>query len=366
MKIAVLGAGGFVGSRLIEYCHNRADFEFIPILRSPKSLARLSKINPKRILVNTSCVNQLSDSLGGFDWVLNLSSGQWNQILPDVKKIWEACEIANVPRLIHISSAVVFGQVENEAINDDSNPDLNSWMLYAQEKGRAEMFLRGKMGLAKTKIVVLRPGLIWGPRSPWTILPAKQLLLGKAWISCSGRGICNLVHVDNVVRYVLRVIGCQKQLDGFFNIADPEARTWLDYYISIAQGLGFPLDRIQLTESGPGLFSPGALLERLKQNPFFYELMRKILNNLSSESKSTLKYYLPGLAGGGTMVPLPVRFPVQQTKPQISRELWALQNTRYQLSSEKFYKEFGDPNLLDSSTCLSSSVAWLKFAGFSA
>ena len=28
MKIAVFGAGGFVGSRLIDYCHNRADFEF--------------------------------------------------------------------------------------------------------------------------------------------------------------------------------------------------------------------------------------------------------------------------------------------------------------------------------------------------
>jgi nucleoside-diphosphate-sugar epimerase len=366
VKIAVLGAGGFVGSRLIEYCQTLTEFEFIPILRSPKSLARLSKINPRRVMVNTSSVGQLSNSLRGFDAVINLSSGQWNQILMDVETIWESCQTAGVPRLIHTSSAVVFGQVENPEINDDSPPDLKSWMLYAREKGRAEVFLREKMGSGKTKIIVLRPGLIWGPRSPWTILPAKQLSAGNAWLCRSGKGICNLVHVDNVVRYVLKILRSDRMLDGFFNISDPEVITWLDYYTTIAQNLGYPVDRIQLTESRPRVLSLGSMMEVLKQNPSFYEWMKRLLNVLSSESKSNLKYYFPTLAGGGASVPLPVGLSRPTEKPKVSKELWALQNTRHPLSSRKFLQQFGDPNLLGYSECLSTSVAWLRFAGFSA
>ena len=56
------------------------------------------------------------------------------------------------------------------------------------------------MADGRITIVVLRPGLIWGPRSPWVLGPASELVNGTAYLVGDGGGICNLIYVDNLVR----------------------------------------------------------------------------------------------------------------------------------------------------------------------
>lgn len=366
MKIAILGAGGFVGSRLMEQAALTPEWQFVPVLRSPKNLARLSKLGVTARFADTGRLEPLAEALEGFEAVVNLAAGDWTSIRADAELAHAACARAGTKLLIHLSSAVVFGRVESPTLDDDSAPDLGSWMLYAREKGLAENFLRERMGAAAPRVVVLRPGLIWGPRSPWSALPARQLAGGVAWLGGGGRGICNLVHVDNLARYVHQVLRSPATVSGCYNVADPGTVTWQEFYAAVATGLGYPGSRIRLTEAGPHRTSPGAVLDWLKQQPPFYRLMKKLLKSLSSESKSQLKHYLPGLAGGRYQPPWPADAPVPESAPRLTREHWALQNTVHRLPTQKFVRDFGDPGLMGFEAGLASTLAWLRFAGYGA
>jgi nucleoside-diphosphate-sugar epimerase len=366
VQIAVLGAGGFVGSRLMEQAALTPQWQFVPVLRSPKNLARLSKLGIAARFADTSRVDSLASALDGHEVVINMAAGDWTSIRSDAAIAYEASARAGVRLLIHLSSAVVFGRVLSPDIHDDSAPELDSWMLYAREKGQAEVFLRARMAAGGPGIVVLRPGLIWGPRSPWCALPARQLAMGAAWLGGSGRGVCNLVHVDNLLRYVSQVLPSAGRVSGFYNVADPDTVTWQAFYDAIALGLGYPLSRIHTTEAGPRVASPGALLERLKQWPPFYRVMKGLLKGLSAEAKSRLKYYLPALAGGGFEAPCPVDAPVVESAPRLTREQWALHNTRHRLPTAKFVRDFGDPRLMSFEEGLAATLAWLRFAGYGA
>lgn len=366
MRIAVLGAGGFVGSRLMEQAALTPAWTLVPVLRSPKNLARLSKLGVTARFADTSRVDSLAAALQGHEAVINLAAGDWTSIRADAALAYEASARAGARLLIHLSSAVVFGRVQSPDIHDDSPPELDSWMLYAREKGQAENFLRAQLSTDGPRVVVLRPGLIWGPRSPWSALPARQLAGGIAWLGGSGNGVCNLVHVDNLLRYVRQVLQSPAAVGGFYNVADPGTVTWRAFYEAVAAGLGYPVTRIRTTEAGPRLASPGAMLDWLKQRPPFYRFMKGLLRKLSSESKSQLKYHLPALAGGGFQPPCPVDAPVRESAPRLTREQWALHNTRHRLPTTKFVRDFGDPGLMSFDEALAATLPWLRFAGYGA
>src|SRR6185369_17001103 len=105
---------------------------------------------------DVSCVESLSSAISGCDVVLNLTIDDPLQMATNTKVICKACTTEGIQLLIHISSAEVFGRVEDPNINDDSPPDLHHWMAYARGKGQAEVILRKQMRRAPFAIVVLR------------------------------------------------------------------------------------------------------------------------------------------------------------------------------------------------------------------
>jgi len=361
--VAILGGGGFVGSRLVEHAILTGRL-VVPVVRSPKSIARLSKLGAECRLANTGRLESLTEALRGHDVVVNLASGDWTSIAGDAELAYRASAAAGVKLHMHMSSAVVFGRVESDAIHDDSPPDLGNWMLYAREKGKAENFLRSCLGREGPRVVVLRPGLIWGPRSPWSLLPARAFETGTAWLSGAGEGICNLLHVDNLARYIWRVIASDSEAKGFYNVADPETVTWKRLYVGIARGLQFDLGRIRMTDVKPRRLSASGALDLLRNQASSYRVLKGLLKVLSGENKSRLKAFLPALAGGRYQPPCPQDVQPEPSEPRISQEQWALQNTVHRLPTEKFVRDFGDPGLQTFDAGLESTVAWLRFAGY--
>jgi nucleoside-diphosphate-sugar epimerase len=362
-RVAVIGGGGFLGSRFIEMIRG-SSLEAVPIFRSFKGLARGSKYSERAVVVDTGNVATLAASFAGCDAVVNFSVGDWNTIESDTQKIWQAARDASIPLLIHISSAVVFGSVQSPAISDDSPPDVSSWMMYARSKAKAELFLRDKMGNGMN-IVVLRPGLIWGPKSGWSTLPARQLSTDTVWLPLQGDGISNLIYIDNLVECVRSVLSSNQVVSGFFNVSDQETISWKRFYTDIASGLGYPFERIQYTNRGLNIFSIACIFEWLKQQPPFYAFMKYLLRNLSAENKSLLKYYMPWLAGGreGPPVPISVRLVSQ---PRFTRELYSLYATAYKLSNKKFYDNYSDCGHVKYEDALGRTIGWLKYSGYDA
>src|SRR5439155_1239680 len=198
--IAVLGAGGFVGSRLLERAAHAGRTDIVPVVRAARSVGRTANLGISHRFGDASRAETLERALAGCEAVVNLTTGDPADIPRTTENIYTAALAAGARLLVHLSSASVYGAVEQPDLPDDAPPWPGHWMAYARQKGVAENFLRERMAERRLAIVVLRPGLVWGPGSPWVLGPATDLLRGAAFLAGSGGGICNLMYVDDLLR----------------------------------------------------------------------------------------------------------------------------------------------------------------------
>lgn len=358
ITLAAIGAGGFVGARLMQLAGLSGEFNVLPVLRSYRGLARLGTTTPQARVVDTTHLDALTQVLQGADCVVNLTMGDQLRILQDTQLLYAACLKANVRQLIHLSSAVVFGRVLNPATHDDSPPDVHSWMLYGRGKARAERWLGEQMPKRELQVVVLRPGLIWGPASNWAEMVGDQLLHRNAVLSNGGKGIANLIYLDNLVRIILAVSGKLNGPAGFYNVSDGETVTWQHYYGSLAELLGYPLNAVGLWPDSRLRLRPPHLVEWGLEQPLLYKSAKAILRRVGPGTKALIKSKLRGAPEppGGLA---PTGGP-----PMLSRANWALQNTAHPLPTAKLQRDFGPIPLIPFADALKATAAWLRFAGF--
>lgn len=244
MKLAVLGASGFVGSRLVEIFHLNRAFEVRPIVRSYNGLARLARFELDWRLADARDERALNEAFKGCDLVLHSVSGPADVIRDSVAPAYRAAARQNVRRLVFMSSAVVHGQEPASGTTEDTPLITGQDRPYNQAKVDAEKCLQKVRASGATEIVVLRPGIVFGPRAHWIADPAKGLLNGTyAWVN-KGRGICNSIYVDNLIeaiRLALTVPGVDREA---FLIGDRETVTWADLIGPIAAALGIDIESI--------------------------------------------------------------------------------------------------------------------------
>jgi nucleoside-diphosphate-sugar epimerase len=364
LQIGVVGAGGFVGARLIEMARCLPRLSVIPIVRSYKALARL-KVDPEQCrIVDTTNGAALREAFEDCRAIVNLTSGDPTEISEVTKVLYEASAGSGADTFVHVSSAVVFGRVVQREISDDSSPVAGHWSLYAREKIRAEAMLKQRMGASRPQIIVLRPGLIWGPGSAYSRTAAEELMTGRAFLCNSGKGICNLVHVDNLVRSILAVCECRSPKVGFYNVADPECITWRDFYTATAERLGYSPARVCLLGSSPLRFSPGLLVEWAMNQRVIFRLQKWLLGGLGPEAKAIIKSRLKRYYGPRSGPPLNTDATVGG-KPTFTREQWSLQNTVHPLPVNKFQQAFGPVEFSSFAENMSQTAVWLRFAGLS-
>lgn len=353
-RVAILGAGGFVGARLLEMAVLGGRTDIVPVVRSYRSVARVANLGMSHRLGDASRPESLERALSGCETVVNLTSGDPAEILRTTQSIYTAAVAAGARRLIHLSSATVYGQVERPDLADDAPPQLDHWMPYARAKGLAENFLRERMAERRIDIVVLRPGLIWGPRSPWIIRPATQLVSGSAFLVGDGGGICNLMYTDNLIHCIDTVVAHPGQNSGFYNVADDETTTWREYYAALAAGLGVDLATVHNVAADRYRTGFGGLVEEFKKLPPYQWLKY----HLSQETKAAIKLRLK-LAFERDQ---PAQ-PGANAKPEVTRDMWQLQTTRHPLPVTKFRTTFGHRNPSSFASGIAASLAWLRFIG---
>src|SRR5262249_54998244 len=155
-------------------------------------------------------------------------------IIRSTQSILEACVAAHVPRLIHLSSAVIYGDVASPFLDDNAPPVPRHWMPYAHAKATAEVWLRQQMADAPCQVTVLRPGIVWGVRSPHTISIVHALLEKRAYLVGEGQGVFNGIFIDNLVACIRACCDHPGDVRGFYNVADEELITWRDFYSALA------------------------------------------------------------------------------------------------------------------------------------
>jgi nucleoside-diphosphate-sugar epimerase len=354
-RIAVIGAGGFVGARFVEFGTLSGEWEIVPIIRSFKSAARLARFGRCWRRADAADTRQLCGEITGCDAVVNLALGDFDSMASTAVSVWEACAAAGVPLLIHLSSGEVFGRAEDPAMNDDSPPLAGHWMEYARGKAAAELALRSRFDDASVSCIILRPGLIWGPRSPWVAGPAGQLVAGNAFLLGGGKGICNLIYLDNLMHSILGVVESARPASGCYNVGDDETVTWADYYHALAAQIGVDFSTVHQLSASKYRAGLGDRLDGLRST----QLGKQLKQSLSKAAKQRIKRALHLLRGTE-----PASGPVPSGQPQVTRGDWHLQNTQHKLPIAKFAAAFGPRNRYTFEAAMNLTGHWLRFAGY--
>jgi nucleoside-diphosphate-sugar epimerase len=237
-RILVLGAGGFVGRRLVtalgaaEWATPIAGVRVLPVA-APKGIEH-------RILDATR-ESDLNQALTGVDAVVNCVAGNSASIIESARALFSAAARAPAsPRVIHLSTMSVYGDVSGSV--DESaalRPELGP---YAAAKVAAE-----QASAAYPNTVILRPGCVYGPGSPqWSARIAELLMARRLGdLAANGDGCCNLVHVDDVVTAITRALQLPEARSAVYNLSTPEPPTWNEYLVRFARALkAVPVRRI--------------------------------------------------------------------------------------------------------------------------
>ncbi len=356
MKIAILGAGGFIGSRAVEYLTLTGKAEVRGVVRRYSSLARLSRFAVDWRKADASNEGELVEAFRGCDVVLHSVIGDYGMLSRCALASYRAAERAGVRRIVLISTAAVYGGSPGEGIDESTEPSTRGLGDYGRAKLRCETAFRRLARRGGVSLVVLRPGIVVGPRSTWISDAAGDLKVGSIPLVGGGPGVCNSIYVDNLIDAVLLAAQTGSAAGGVYLVGDDDCVTWAEYYRRLAGLLGFPHDSIEPVAAAakrpPGLRSR---LESLRQVPavralelltpsFLKNPMRR---SLGMTREAALSWTPPGTVERGPLI----------------RELIDLHVCPWRLSSRNARRDLGYIPGVSVDEGLRRSVEWLRYAG---
>jgi 2-alkyl-3-oxoalkanoate reductase len=356
MKVAVLGASGFIGTRIVEMMRLDGGDEVRPVVRSPAHLARLSKFSLDSRIADARDEPALTVAFAGCDVVVHAIAGSADMIVAGVAPVYRAAQRARVRRLIYLSSASVHGQAPLAGTTEESPLSDRQVLEYNNAKVRAERLLQSLRARGDVEVVILRPSIVFGPRSFWVGNFADALLSDQAYLVNNGKGICNSIYVDNLVHGIkLAASSASADRHAFF-LSDEEEVTWHDLYKPIAEAVGFNLDQVQNVEP---VFptAPSSFLKRAKAS----SAARAAASMLPQRLRRALS---AGFAAGQNQrrTHSPWAPPNLQTRASIEMSL--LYTCTVRLSDCRARRILGYRPLITFSEACQRTVGWLEFAGY--
>jgi nucleoside-diphosphate-sugar epimerase len=247
----VVGASGFVGSRLAEWLilHDHATVR--PITRSYKGHARLARFALDARIADATSAQALEPHLRGCEVVFHCVVGDHETILASIEATYQAAAAAGVKRLVYLSSAVVHGENPPPGANEDAPLPPNQRFSYNRSKVIAEERLARLRADGRVETVVLRPCIVFGPRSQfWTAQVAQDLRTGVAYLVGGGTGVCNTVYIDNLAQAMWLAATRREAANQTFLITDGERVTWRQLYESVATAIGMDLTGVASVDPG--------------------------------------------------------------------------------------------------------------------
>jgi nucleoside-diphosphate-sugar epimerase len=331
--------------------------EIRPIVRSFGGLARLARFDLDCKIADAADEQALVAAFTGCDLVVHAVHGHPDIVEGSISPSYRAACAAGVKRMVYLSSASVHGQSpapgtdERSPLNDRQPQDYNN------RKVRAEQRLLKERERGAVEVVILRPGIVFGPRDRWISGIASELLRGTAYLVNGGTGICNSVYVDNLVHAIHLALTADNADRQAFLVGDSETVTWVQLYQRLAEALGKPFGEIHQ------LASP-VFCKSLKDRLDHFRTLKatqSVLSFFPARMKRIVKSALT--AWPEPRVPSPWASS-EKPAPTLTMEMAELHQCRHKLPHEKAKQVLAyEPTVGFKEGCR-RSFAWLRFAGY--
>ena len=207
-RIAVTGAAGGLGIAVVDELRAR-DVEVVGLVRSHQDVVELEERGARAVLGDLRDEASLNELVQDSDVVLHLAAWMGSPGGFDVarevnvagtERVIRAAAKAGVRRVVVASSIAVHGPVEDGVVTENA-PLRKIGDPYGDTKLEAEQRAREVAGAEGIELVVLRPTMIYGPRSgSWTVTPIQAIRKGLPAVIGSGEDLLDAVYVDDVAR----------------------------------------------------------------------------------------------------------------------------------------------------------------------
>ncbi len=253
MKVAISGATGFVGSRLVERLHAEGH-RLLVLTRNPaaaqKTFPASAFPNLEIVAYTPTASGSWQQAIAGCDGVVNLAgesiaeerwtSQRQQEILNSRKlgtqKIVEAIAIANPkPSVLVNASAIGYYGTSETAIFEETSPGGNDFLAQVCQAWEAEA---QKVKATGTRLVILRFGIVLGMGGALAkMIPAFKLFAGGP--IGTGRQWFSWIHRDDVVNLILQAL-TQPDIEGVLNATAPNPVRMAELCQTMGQVLNRP------------------------------------------------------------------------------------------------------------------------------
>ncbi len=256
--ILVTGANGFVGSAVTRRLSERTDRPIRALVRPGSSTSRIDDlIDGGRVSVLRGTLNRSDDcdrAVTGVDTVYHFAAGMGGGAMADV---WIATVVATdnllqavrrrsgsrgsngdtpssgLGRFVHCSSFAVYGVADLDAgaVVDESTPiesDPARADDYALAKLRQEKLVRDACGDLGIDLVVVRPGVVYGPGGG-AVSRRVGIKQGSLLVAFGGDNTLPLAYIDNCADAIVLVGEHPSTAGETYNILDDDLVTANDF-----------------------------------------------------------------------------------------------------------------------------------------
>jgi nucleoside-diphosphate-sugar epimerase len=234
--VFVTGATGFLGGALARRL--AADGARVKALaRRPERADYIRDVNNIEIVVgDITSAERMQAVIPGCDVVFHVAAatgGAYEQQLAvnvdGTRNVMTAAAEAGVERAVHVSTISVYGFGYYGEITEPT-PRRPGHDPYCLTKAEAEVVVEGiaeRQGLAYS---IIRPGMIYGPRSgAWTDAMFQLAKRDPTPIVGDGRGSAHPIYVDDVVDLTVTLATHPAAVGEAFNCAADPAPSWRDF-----------------------------------------------------------------------------------------------------------------------------------------
>jgi nucleoside-diphosphate-sugar epimerase len=206
MRVALTGASGYTGGRLLEALRARGDE--VSVLVRPESLTERIRSHATRVvegrLGDAEAAGRLVE---GMDAIVHVAAVYRTAGHPDsyyrevnvvgTERLLQAAAGAGLQRFVHTSTVGVHGHVEQPPA-DESAP-IAPGDIYQATKAEAEALALDFHRRRGLPVAVVRPGAIYGPGETRFLKLFRAIARGRYAIVGTGRTFYHPVYIDDLV-----------------------------------------------------------------------------------------------------------------------------------------------------------------------
>ncbi len=245
MKVALTGASGYTGGRLLRALVGRGD-EVAALVRPGSAGPELAASGARLVSGDLASPLALDDLVAGAQAVLHVAAvyrtaGHGDAYYRDVNvggtdRLLEAAARAGVARFVHTSTVGVHGHVEQPPA-DETAPFAPA-DVYQRTKAEAESLALDFGRRRGLPVAVVRPGAIYGPGETRLLKLFRAIARGRYAIVGSGRPFYHPVYIDDLVQGFLLALERPEAVGEAFIVAGPRYVSQTELAELIARATG--------------------------------------------------------------------------------------------------------------------------------